>query len=252
MLARIKKGKRWIALAGIAGVAYWCWRRSRSSYRHRFTDLTDALVSPYNLGFCVYNWGFNVLGGRKHEAFRQRIVQLAELRGDKDVLDAGCGTGLTTLRIAEQYPGCRVCGIDLSAKMIEVARADAAERGLDVDLRVGSITDLPYPDGAFDVVLTNIMFHHLDLVEKRLAVAEIARILKAGGRYVSAEFGPRARNPVERRLSKGEYTLYPSHLAEAGLTMHHEELSPFIWGLQVTYRVAVKPGDAAPESLEEE
>jgi ubiquinone/menaquinone biosynthesis C-methylase UbiE len=227
------------------------WTRSR--YRHRFTDLTDVLIP-------VYNWGFNVLGGRKHDAFRQRIIELAELRGDEDVLDAGCGTGLTTLRIAERCPGCKVYGVDLSPKMIEVARNDAAKRGLDVDLRIGSITDLPYPDESFDVVLTNIMFHHLDLAEKRLAVAEIARVLrspepaegKAGARYVSAEFGPRARNPVERRLSKGEYTLYPSHLAEAGLTLQHEELSPLVWGLQVYYRVAVKPDEAAPESSEEE
>jgi SAM-dependent methyltransferase len=260
MIARIRKRKRWIALGGIAGVAYWCWRGSRSSYRHRFTDLTDALVSPHNLGFCLYNWGFTVLGGRKHDVFRQRIVQLAELRDGEDVLDAGCGTGLTILRIAEQYPGCRVYGIDLSPKMIEVARDDAAEHGLDVNLRVGSIIDLPYPDAAFDVVLTNLMFHHLDLTEKRLAVAEIARVLrspepvegKLGGRFVSAEFGPHARNPLERHLAKGEYTLYPSHLAEAGLILRHEELSSIFWGLQVYYRVALKPGETARESYKEE
>jgi SAM-dependent methyltransferase len=230
-----------------------------SRHRRRFTVLTDLLVSPYNLGFCIYNWGFNVLGGRKHDAFRQRVVELAELCDNEDVLDAGCGTGLTTLRIAEQYPRCRVYGIDLSPKMIEVARNDAAKRGLDVELRTGSITDLPYPDAAFDVVLTNIMFHHLELVEKRLAVAEIARVLRcpepaegmAGGRYVSAEFGPRAGNAVERHLAKGEYTLYPSHLAGAGLTLRHEELSPFVWGLQVTYRVAVKPDGMVPESSKE-
>ena len=214
------------------------WTRSR--YRHRFTALTDLLVSSYSLGFCIYNGGFTVLGGRRHDAFRQRIIELAELQGGEEILDAGCGTGLTTLRIAGQYPGCKVCGIDLSPKMIEVARSDAAERGLIVDLHVGSIAELPYPDTAFDVVLTNIMFHHLNLAEKRAAVAEIARVLKAGSRYVSAEFGPRARNPVERHLAKGEYTLYPSHLAEAGLTLRHEELNPFVWGLQVYYRVAVK------------
>jgi ubiquinone/menaquinone biosynthesis C-methylase UbiE len=231
--------------------------QSSSRYNHRFTALTDVLVSPYNLGFCIYNWGFNVLGGRKHEVFRQCVIDLAELQGDEDVLDAGCGTGLTMLRIADQRSGCKVYGIDLSPKMIEVARNDAAERGLDVDLRVGSITDLPYPDESFDVVLTNILFHHLDLADKRQAVAEIARVLrslepaegKAGGRYISAEFGPRARNSLERRLSKGEYTLYPSHLAEAGLTIRHEELSPFVWGLQIYYRVAVKPDKTAPESF---
>lgn len=226
--------------------------QSSSRHRHRFTDLTDLLASPYNLGFCIYNWGFSVLGGRKHDAFRQRVIELADLCSDEDMLDAGCGTGLTTLRIAEQYPGCRVHGIDLSMKMIEVARNDAAERGLDVNLRTGSITDLPYPDAAFDVVLTNIMFHHLDLVDKRLAVAEIARVLNVGGRYVSAEFGPCARNILERRLAKGEYTLYPSHLAEAGLTLCHEELSPFAWGLQVYHRVAVKSGEAAPKSFRRE
>jgi ubiquinone/menaquinone biosynthesis C-methylase UbiE len=234
--------------------------QSGPRYRHRFTALTDLFVSPYNLGCCFYTWGFSVLGGRKHDAFRQRIVQLAELRGDEDILDAGCGTGLTTLRIAERYPRCRVYGIDLSRKMIEVAQNDAAERGLDVDLRVGSITDLPHPDESFDVVLTNIMFHHLDLAEKRQAVAEIARVLRSpepvegrpGGRYVSAEFGPRARNPMEHRLAKDEYTLYPSHLAKAGLTIRHEELLPFVWGLQVTYRVAVKSDETTLGSSEEE
>jgi len=126
-------------------------------YRHRFTALTDLLVSPYNLGFCIYNWGFGVLGGRKHDAFRRRVIELAE----------------------------------------------------------------------------------------------IARVLRPGGRYVSAEFGARARNPVERRLAKGEYTLHPSHLAEVGLAVQHEELSPFVWSLQVTYRVAVKPDETAPESCGE-
>jgi SAM-dependent methyltransferase len=227
-------------------------RCTRSRYRHRFTTLTDWLVSPYNLGFCLYNWGFTVLGGRKHEAFRQRIIELAGLRGDEDVLDAGCGTGLTTLRIAERFPGCQVHGLDLSPKMIKVAGNDAAKRDLKVDLRTGSITDLPYPDAAFEVVLTNIMFHHLDLAEKRQAVAEIARVLRPAGRYVSAEFGPRARNPLERRLAKGDYTLYPSHLAEAGLVVRHEALSSFVWGLQVYHRVAVKSVEAAHGALEEE
>jgi ubiquinone/menaquinone biosynthesis C-methylase UbiE len=212
----------------------------RPAYRHRFTHLTDFLVAPYNLGFSLYNWGFNVLGGRGHAVFRQRVVHLAGLQGDEDVLDAGCGTGLTTLRIAAQHPGCTVHGIDLSPKMISVARRDAEEQGLAVDLRVGSIVDLPYPDSSFDVVITNIMYHHLDLVEKRQAVAEIARVLRPGGRYVSAEFGLRARNAIERHLAKGEYTLYPSHLSDAGLTIAHEELGVLAWRQRVVYRVAVK------------
>jgi hypothetical protein len=47
------------------------------------------------------------------------------------------------------------------------------------------------------------------------------------GRYVSAEFGLRANNALRRHLAKGEYTLYPSHLTEAGLVITHEELGVF-------------------------
>jgi ubiquinone/menaquinone biosynthesis C-methylase UbiE len=211
-------------------------KSKQSLYRHRFTDFTDALIP-------VYNWGFEVLAGRQHEAFRRHVLELAALADGECLLDAGCGTGMMALRIAARYPGCTVHGIDISPKMIAVARRDAEEQGLAVDFRVGSITDLPYPGDSFDVVITNIMYHHLDLAEKRQAVAEVARVLKPGGRYVSAEFGPRARNALQHHLAKGEYTLYPSHLAKAGLVVAHEELGVFAWGKKVFYRVAVKQAD---------
>lgn len=51
----------------------WPLERLRSWYRHRFTDLTDALIP-------VYDWGFRRLGDRKHEAFRRRVVELADLK----------------------------------------------------------------------------------------------------------------------------------------------------------------------------
>jgi ubiquinone/menaquinone biosynthesis C-methylase UbiE len=212
----------------------------RATLRHGFTALTDLLASPYDLGFSVYNWGFRVLGGRRHSEFRRSVIELAGLRGEETILDAGCGTGLTLLGTAQRCPGCRLCGLDLSARMVEVASSEARECGLPLSLGTGTILRLPYRDGAFDVVLTNIMFHHLDIGEKRQAVAEVARVLRPGGRYVSAEFGPRASNPLERRLAKGDYTLYPSHLKECGLRIVSEELRPLLWGLDVVHRVAVK------------
>jgi ubiquinone/menaquinone biosynthesis C-methylase UbiE len=206
---------------------------SKTSYRHRFTAFTDALIP-------IYNWGFRVLGGRGHEAFRQRVVDLAALQGEEHVLDAGCGTGMMALRIAAQYPGCTVQGVDISPKMISVARRDAEKQGLAATFRVGSILELPYPDASFEVVITNIMYHHLDLGEKRQAVAEIARVLKTGGSYVSAEFGPKAKNALQRRLAKGDYTLYPAHLTEAGFKIVHEQVGVLAYKRKVVYRVAVK------------
>ena len=221
-------------------------KSNQSPYRHRFTQFTDALIP-------VYNPLFEVLAGRRHEVFRQHVLQLAALKGDERLLDAGCGTGLMALRIAAEHPGCTVHGNDVSPKMIAVARRDAEKRGLAVDFRVGSITDLPYPDASFDVVITNIMYHHLDLAEKEQAVHEVARVLKPAGRYVSAEFGPRADTALQRHLAKGEYTLYPSHLTEAGLAITHEELGALAWGKKVFYRVAVKqpPNEADPSGIAE-
>ena len=89
------------------------------------------------------------------------------------------------------------------------------------------------------------MYHHLDMEEKQQAVAEIARVLIRGGRYVSAEFGPRARTRLQRRLAKGEYTLYPSHLTGAGFEIIHEELGILAYTKKVIYRVAVKQAGRA-------
>jgi ubiquinone/menaquinone biosynthesis C-methylase UbiE len=69
------------------------------------------------------------------------------------------------LRIAAHYSGCTAHGIDISPKMIAAARQSAVVQGLKIGFRVGSIITLPYPEDAFDVVLTNIMYHHLDLRE---------------------------------------------------------------------------------------
>jgi ubiquinone/menaquinone biosynthesis C-methylase UbiE len=203
-------------------------------YRHRFTGFTDSLIP-------VYDRVFRVLMGRAHDAFRDRVLELAAPKNGEWLLDVGCGTGLTALRIAERHPGCIVHGIDISSKMIAVAQRSAEEKSLAVDYRVGSVTALPYPDSVFDVVITNIMFHHLDLEEKRRAVGEVARVLVPGGRYISAEFGPRASNALQRRLAKGEYTLYPAHLMEAGLMIVRDEVGAFALGRKVCYRVAVKP-----------
>jgi ubiquinone/menaquinone biosynthesis C-methylase UbiE len=208
-------------------------------YRHRFTDFTNALTP-------VYDRLFGAFMGKAHEAFRGRILELAALQSGERVLDAGCGTGLTALRIAARHPGCAVHGIDISPKMIAAARRNSEEKGLAADFRVGSITALPYPDASFDAVITNIMFHHLDLEEKRKAVSEVARVLVPGGRYISAEFGPRAANALQRRMAKGEYTLYPSHLVESGLAVTHEEVGPFALGQKLVYRTAVKPDRSAP------
>jgi ubiquinone/menaquinone biosynthesis C-methylase UbiE len=95
----------------------------------------------------------------------------------KDVLEVGCGTGLVLSRIAGFARCAR--GVDLSPRMLEHARA----RQLDVHL--GSATDLPFEDGTFDVSCSFKVLAHVQDIE--LALAEMARVVRPGG-YVIAEF----------------------------------------------------------------
>lgn len=103
------------------------------------------------------------------------------------VLDVGCGAGTDLLLAARQVgPQGRAIGVDMTAAMRRRAAAGAASCGLaNVDVRDGDATSLPVDDRSVDVVISNGV---LNLVpDKRSALAEIARVLKTGGRAQIAD-----------------------------------------------------------------
>ena len=79
-------------------------------------------------------------------------------------------------------------GIDPGPEQIARARAKAARRHVPAEFQIGVIEQLPFPDQTFDVVLSTLMMHHLPASLKRQGLAEIARVLKPGGRLVIADF----------------------------------------------------------------
>jgi ubiquinone/menaquinone biosynthesis C-methylase UbiE len=81
-----------------------------------------------------------------------------------------------------------VCGIDLGPKQIARARSKAGRASIPIDFQVGVIERLAFPDQSFDVVLSTLMMHHLPDDLKRLGLAEMARMLKPGGRLVIVDF----------------------------------------------------------------
>jgi 2-polyprenyl-6-hydroxyphenyl methylase/3-demethylubiquinone-9 3-methyltransferase len=98
----------------------------------------------------------------------------------KRCLDVGCGGGL----LAEEFAklGCRVTGVDLSEPSLETARAHAEQKGLAIEYIAAPGEELPFEDGSFDFVYCCDVLEHVDSVER--AVAEAARVLKAGGAYL--------------------------------------------------------------------
>jgi ubiquinone/menaquinone biosynthesis C-methylase UbiE len=105
---------------------------------------------------------------------------LPHLRPDMRLLDVGCGPGSITRGLAERLPAGQVVGLDLSRETLESARRDAAARGLE-NLRYeeGSVYELSFPDGSFDVAYAHQVLQHLR--ERGLALSEMLRVVKPGG-----------------------------------------------------------------------
>jgi ubiquinone/menaquinone biosynthesis C-methylase UbiE len=121
---------------------------------------------------------------------RNKQIDLAGLKEGETVLEVGCGTGvmavLSKLRTGNKG---NVYGIDIAGKMVAEAGKKAEKYGLDIDFRVASIDDLPFPDRHFDVVISSMMFHHLPVATKKSGLKEVRRVLKDDGRFLLSDFG---------------------------------------------------------------
>lgn len=99
--------------------------------------------------------------------------------GGAAVLDAGCGTGGLILRLRETHPEWRYSGIDFMPIACELARKRC---GPEVDVRVASITGLPFADASFDALVSADVVCQVDNPET--AAAEFFRVLRPGGTVV--------------------------------------------------------------------
>jgi len=115
-----------------------------------------------------------------------QLVRFAGVRGGESVLDAGCGTGVVAVSAARA--GAQVKGLDLSPVLLERARWNAATACVEVELTEGDVEALPYPDAAFDVVLSQ--FGHMFAPRPQVATAELLRVLKPGGRIAFSTWPP--------------------------------------------------------------
>ncbi|MFE4858503.1 class I SAM-dependent methyltransferase [Streptomyces sp. NPDC056670] len=108
-------------------------------------------------------------------------VGLLRDRQVRTVLDLACGIGRHALFFAES--GFTCWAVDASETAIEQTRTAAERAGLNLDLRVGPMSSLPYPDDHFDYVLAYNAIYHGDRNAVRATVLEIHRVLKPGGLY---------------------------------------------------------------------
>ena len=112
---------------------------------------------------------------------------VADLHPGEVVLDLGSGAGADVLISARRVsPRGRAIGLDMTTEMLELARRNAAEAGVDnVEFVKGYLEDIPLPDDSVDVVISNCVLNLA--ADKTVVLAEAARVLRAGGRLAISD-----------------------------------------------------------------
>lgn len=124
------------------------------------------------------------------------------------VLDVGTGPGVLVAELARRRPDVRIVGVDLSADMITAAQRNLSGFGERASAQQGDVTDLPFVEGTFDLVVTSFSSHHWD--DPEAAVPELARVLRSGGRLYIYDFGFAPFDEIaETALAKGLFDTGP-------------------------------------------
>ena len=124
-------------------------------------------------------WAMNL----SHSSLTDWGLQQVSIEPDFKILDIGCGGGRTIQKLASVAAEGRVCGVDYSSGSVAVARSKNAQLIKDgcVEIRQGSVSQLPFPDNYFDVATAvETQYYWPDLVND---MKEVRRVLKPGGRF---------------------------------------------------------------------
>ncbi|MGR3301367.1 MAG: class I SAM-dependent methyltransferase [Candidatus Scalindua sp.] len=131
--------------------------------------------------------------------FHAALNLIPEAR-DYSLLDLGCGTGVFEELLIERNPSLDIKAIDISKEPLRIAR----EKNLNVEFKIGSISDIPYKDSSFDIVTCIGVIQNFN-GSLSTAITEMKRVLITGGlvilitmdfKYVGFKSGSKDRNPL--------------------------------------------------------
>ena len=199
----------------------------------------DEVESDADIKACcaaVYqsDWARLLLGDSFHPGGLVLTGRLGEMIGlgpGQRVLDVAAGNGNSAIFLAERF-GCQVVGLEYGPEAVVLANAAAAEAGLGDQVRFeqGDAEHLPFDNGAFDAVICECAF--CTFPDKPTAAAEIARVLRPGGRLGLSDLTRSDPLPSELEgllawiacIADAQHVeQYVSYLETAGLAVEHLE-----------------------------
>jgi ubiquinone/menaquinone biosynthesis C-methylase UbiE len=167
----------------------------------------------------LYDLLLLVLTRGREQAYREHLLDLAEVVAGHCVLDIGCGTGTQAIAAwRRSQPGGSVVGVDISENMLAAARRKARRAGLDIAFHHADVAQLPFADDRFDVVTITTVMHMVPQCRRRLGLREASRVLRRGGRLLLIDY---AGAPEERghwTARRGPHRLFDLHSLRAPLS----------------------------------
>jgi ubiquinone/menaquinone biosynthesis methyltransferase len=177
---------------------------SKSRYVRR---LFSIIADRYDLITVLLSYG-------QDRRWKQRLAGLSGAGPHTRVLDLACGTGDIAFAVAAR--GADVVGLDITHRMVQLARTRGSKSRSAVRFVTGDMMALPFGNEEFDVVTTGYGIRNVPEISG--AIAEMRRVLKPGGRLLSLDFN-RPLNPLVR----GIYLIYLTVVGSAlGLVLHRD------------------------------
>jgi len=136
----------------------------------------------------AYDRTNSVLSLGIHHLWRKKTVQAAGAKPGMKILDCATGTGDLAFAFKSTVGDSgTVIGTDFCPEMMETGPAKSKAKQLHVDFEVADAMNLPYPDNSFDVASISFGIRNVD--DPSIALREMARVVKSGGKVVILEFG---------------------------------------------------------------
>ena len=179
-----------------------------------------------------YHWeqvssSFRLRNPYVHARYRQVVRCVGDGVRNASVLDVGCGDGVLSWQLSEV--GANVSGIDTSEEAIAFATQKCAAVN-NIEFRVGSAYELPFPDASFDYVVSTELIEHLD--EPGRMLAEMNRVWNRNGRIVITTPIRITRDPLDKMHVQEYFTEDFEALVTSHFTGDRVELAwshPLFW-----------------------
>lgn len=164
-------------------------------------ESTPGILITRVRGYNLFNTVF--FTGRRHH-LDVTLTTVGKTAPGENVLDIGCGPGRFAGVLADRVgPSGTVVGVDPSGPMIEYASTHAGRRS-NCEFHRGAAQSLNFPDATFDVVTATFVMHHIFEEQREVALANMFRVLRPGGRLLLADAHPleRVRTGAVRLLAR--------------------------------------------------